>query len=94
VGWTDLAQDRDEWKAVVNTIMNLRVPSTAGKFFNSRTIGGISSDRRLSAKLVPIFADREHRVVSATDPRGLNLGFLDRSCYFSIQVAPQLSSRG
>jgi hypothetical protein len=24
--WTDLAQDRDQWRALVNTIMNLPVP--------------------------------------------------------------------
>jgi hypothetical protein len=24
--WIDLAQDRDQWKALVNKIMNLRVP--------------------------------------------------------------------
>jgi CRISPR/Cas system-associated protein Cas7 (RAMP superfamily) len=24
--WTDLAQDRDRWKALLNTVMNLRVP--------------------------------------------------------------------
>jgi hypothetical protein len=24
--WIDLAQDRDQWKAIVNTVMNLRFP--------------------------------------------------------------------
>jgi hypothetical protein len=47
----------------------------------------------MSAKLVPTFADRGCRVVSATDPRGRVLGFLDRSRYYFYQVAPQLYSR-
>jgi hypothetical protein len=33
-------------------------------------------------------------VVSATDPYGHILGFLDRSRYYFFQVAPQLYSRG
>jgi hypothetical protein len=26
MNWIDLAQDRHQWRALVNTIMNLRVP--------------------------------------------------------------------
>jgi hypothetical protein len=52
------------------------------------------SDRRLPAKLGTTSADRGCCVVSTTDPYGRILGFLDRSCYFSSQVAPQLYSRG
>jgi hypothetical protein len=52
------------------------------------------SDRNLLAKLMTTFADRGCHVVSATDPYGRILGFLDRSRYFFFQVAPQLYSRG
>jgi hypothetical protein len=46
-------------------------------------------DRRLSAKLVPTFADRRSRVVSATDPHGRIFGF----SYFCFHVVPQLYPR-
>jgi hypothetical protein len=26
VDWIDLAEDRDQWRALVNTVMNLQVP--------------------------------------------------------------------
>jgi hypothetical protein len=44
-----------------------------------------SSNRRLSAKLLPTFSDRGCHVVSATDPCDRILGFLDRSRYFSLK---------
>jgi hypothetical protein len=33
VDWIDMAQHRDQWRALVNTVLNLRVPQNAGKFF-------------------------------------------------------------
>jgi hypothetical protein len=43
------------------------------------------SDRRLSTKWFPTFANRGCHVVSLTDPFGRILDFLDRSRYFSIK---------
>jgi hypothetical protein len=45
------------------------------------------TDRAKSAKLVPTLADRGRCVVSGTNPKAVNFGFLDRSRYFSIQIA-------
>jgi hypothetical protein len=40
VDWSDLAQDKNQWRVLVNTVMNLRVPYNAWKFSRSCTIGG------------------------------------------------------
>jgi hypothetical protein len=53
------------------TITITRWPESARELYRP-------SDRSLSAKLVPTFADRGCHVVRATDPYGRILGFLDR----------------
>jgi hypothetical protein len=52
VEWIGLAQVRNRWRALVNVIMNLRVPSNAGKLSSGFTTGGLSSSAQI------------HRVIS------------------------------
>jgi hypothetical protein len=42
MGWIVLAQDRDPRRALLNTVMNLRVPSIFYKFLNRPVSGGFS----------------------------------------------------
>jgi hypothetical protein len=39
---TDVTQDRDQWWALVNTVLNFRIPWNAGKFLSGCTFCGFS----------------------------------------------------
>jgi hypothetical protein len=40
--WIVLVQEGDQWRALVNTVMNLRVPQNAGNFSSSCITSGFS----------------------------------------------------
>jgi hypothetical protein len=45
--WIDLAEGRDQWRALVNTVMKLQVPLNVGNFLNSCRTGGFSRRAQL-----------------------------------------------
>jgi hypothetical protein len=47
VDWIGLAQDRDRWRALVNSVLNLGVTYNAGKLSSVLTTGGLSSGAQL-----------------------------------------------
>jgi hypothetical protein len=47
VDWIGLVQDRDRWRALVNSALNLRVSLNAGKLSSVLTTGDLSSSAQL-----------------------------------------------
>jgi hypothetical protein len=45
--WIDLAQDRNQRRVIVNTVMNLWVPQYVGKFLSGSTTDGFSRRAQL-----------------------------------------------
>jgi hypothetical protein len=75
--WIDLAKDKDQWRALVNTVMNLRVPYISEKFLSSCTIGSFS--RRA----------QHHEVTSVT----INIQEQDRLLVVTSSTLTQTFSR-
>jgi hypothetical protein len=47
VDWIGLTKDRNRWRAVVNSVLNLRVPWSAGKLSSGLASSGLSSSVQL-----------------------------------------------
>jgi hypothetical protein len=47
VDWIGLAEEKDQWRVLVNTEMSLGISQTAGKFLSSCIIGGFSRRTQL-----------------------------------------------
>jgi hypothetical protein len=93
MGWITLVLDSNQWRALVNTVMNLRVPKDVRKLLSSLAADGFSRSTELH-ELV-----KEHRISECKLPSDLHpSGYSSRNfgcipfTHESHTPAPQLCS--
>jgi hypothetical protein len=47
VDWIGMAQDRNRWRELVNSVLNLQVPQNAGTLSSGLRTGGLSSSAQI-----------------------------------------------
>jgi hypothetical protein len=47
MAWVNLTEDRDQWRVLVNMLMNLRVPQNVNRFLGSNKTGCFSKRAQL-----------------------------------------------
>jgi hypothetical protein len=65
VDWIGLAQDRDRWRTLLNSVFNLRVPLNAGKVSGVQTARTLSSSAQLHG--VNLLVDLHHQYKPEAD---------------------------